>query len=71
MISYQNFLLNTLMDIKLLAGFRSTIPMLGKKKKKKQKNLHHLALNSVFHGVMWHSICRTHLQFSSLIHAYI
>lgn len=33
MISYQNFLLNTLMDIKLLAGFRSTIPMLGKKKK--------------------------------------
>lgn len=37
MISYQNFLLNTLMDIKLLAGFRSTIPMLGKKKKKETK----------------------------------
>lgn len=37
MISYQNFLLNTLMDIKLLAGFRSTIPMLGKKKKNNKR----------------------------------
>lgn len=69
MISYQNFLLNTLMDIKLLAGFRSTIPML--REKMKQKSLQHLALNSVFHSVMWHSICTSCLQFSSLIHAYI
>lgn len=36
MISYQNFLLNTLMDIKLLAGFRSTIPMLRKKNETKE-----------------------------------
>lgn len=39
MISYQNFLLNTLMDIKLLAGFKPAIPMLRKQNETKESAL--------------------------------
>lgn len=34
MISYQNFSLNTLLDIKLLVGFKPAIPMLKPNERK-------------------------------------
>lgn len=39
MISYQNFLLNTLMDIKLLVGFKPAIPILRKQTETKESAL--------------------------------
>lgn len=64
MISYRNFLLNTLTDIKLLVGFKPAIPMLRKQNERRESVLFGFEPGASWSYMAWHLQNPSTVQFT-------
>ena len=72
MISYRNFSLNTLMDIKLLVGFKPAIPMLRKQNERKESVLFGFESGTSWSYLAWHLQNSSTVQFTyTYVYIYI